>query len=512
MKKLDPKVRPLTLINFGERFLMLLSKSDYLLYLKHPAWLWLKKHDKGKLPPIDDNTQAIFDAGNLFEGYAEKLFDGGVRLGFSDYASYLALTEQTQEALLGGEKIIFQARFETEQLTCICDVIEVVGDKTIDLYEIKSSTSAKPEHVVDLAFQVKVIEASGFTVRSVSVIHVNNQYVRQGEVSPAEICTTTNVTDKVRAKAEFTNSKIDEALVAVQLAEMPDPTPANAGSGAFAEWLDIYKTLTSQPKDSIYDLCGLNAKKVEELERRGIRYITDIPDDFPLSPKQNLQIRAAKLGQQLILNEPIRDFLKTLQYPLHFLDYETLGSIVPAFDGLRPYQQLPFQYSVHVLDSPDAELRQVEYLHRDPSNPCQPLAEMLRNHIGDHGSVIVWNEGFEKSCNRTLAEEVPELADFLNSVNERIIDLMLPFARGWFVDKDFNGSASIKKVLPVVVPELSYKALGIQEGASAQRLWMQAVIDSKDHIDKEVLFADLIEYCKLDTLAMVEIFNVLRKL
>jgi hypothetical protein len=489
-----------------------ISKSDYLLYLKHPAWLWLKKHDKEKLPKVDENTQAVFDAGNLFEGYAEKLFDHGVRLGFTDYTTYLALPEQTMEALLGGAKTIFQARFEVGQTTCICDVIDVVDDKTFDLYEIKSSTSAKTEHIVDLAFQVKVIEGAGFKVRNISVIHVNNEYVRRGTIDPNEFCIKTDVTDKVRAKAEFTNTKVDEALATVQLPDMPDPTPASAGLGAFAEWLDIFKSITEQPEDSIYDLCALNASKIEKFERAGITQITDIPDDFELSPKQNLQVRAAKLGHQLILNEPIRDFLKTSEYPLYFLDYETLGGIVPAFDGLRPYQQLPFQYSLHVLDNPESELRQVEYLHRNASNPCKPLAEALRSHIGDTGSVIVWNEGFEKSCNRTLAEEVPELANFLNNVNERIIDLMLPFSKGWFVDKDFCGSASIKKVLPVLVPHLSYKVLGIQEGASAQRLWMQSVIDGKDHIDKEVLFADLIEYCKLDTLAMVEIFNVLRKL
>lgn len=491
---------------------MQLSKSDYLLYLKHPAWLWLKKHDKAKLPPIDDNQQAIFDAGNLFESYAEQLFSGGTRLGFNDYAGYLALTEQTLEALLGGAKTIFQARFEAGQLTCICDIIDVVGEKTFDLYEIKSSTSAKPEHVIDLAFQAHVLESSGFKVRNISVIHVNNAFTRHGNIDPKAFCIATDVTEKVRAKATFTGQKIDEALATVQLLNMPDPTPASTGLGAFGEWLDIFKSITNQPKDSVYDLCSLNASKVEKLEAQGITKLIDIPDDFPLSPKQNQQVRAAKLNQQLITPEKIRDFLKTLKYPLYFLDYETLGGIVPAFDGLRPYQQSPFQYSVHVLDSPQSELRQVEYLHREASNPCKPLAQALRSHIGDSGSVIVWNESFEKGCNQTLAEEVPELSGFLTNLNERIIDLMIPFAKGWFVDKDFCGSASIKKVLPVLAPTLSYKTLGIQEGASAQRLWMQAIIDGKDSIDKEVLFADLVEYCKLDTLAMVEIYNVLRKI
>lgn len=491
---------------------MLLSKSDYLLYLKHPAWLWLKKHDKERLPRIDDNTQAVFDAGNLFEGYAEKHFDNGVRLGFTDYASYLALPEQTLEALLGGVKTIFQARFLAGQITCICDVINVVADKTFDLYEIKSSTSAKPEHIIDLAFQVKVIEESGFKVRNVFVIHVNNGYVRNGDIDPKEFSNISDVTDKVRAKEEFTASKLDEALTTMQLSEVPDLSPSLAGNGAFGEWLEIYKSLNDLPKDTIYDLCGLNASKVEAFESAGIYTLQEIPDDYKLTPKQALQVQAAKLDQQLILSEPIREFLSHLEFPLYFLDYETLGGIVPAFDGLKPYQQVPFQYSLHIIDSPDADLRHEEYLHREATNPCEQLSSSLRNHIGDKGTVIVWNESFEKKCNSLLGEIVTDHTEFLNQVNDRIVDLMIPFAKGWFVDKRFCGSASIKNVLPVIAPHLSYKTLGIQEGASAQRLWTQSVIDGKDHIDKEVLFADLIEYCKLDTLAMVEAFNVLRKI
>lgn len=492
--------------------MMLLSKSDYLLYLKHPAWLWLKKHDKDKLPQIDDNTQAVFDAGNLFEGYAEKHFENGVRLGFTDYASYLALPEQTLEALLGGVKTIFQARFLAGQTTCICDVIDVVGDKTFDLYEIKSSTSAKPEHIVDLAFQVKVIEDAGFNVRNVYVIHVNNEYVRNGDIDPQEFSIITDVTDKVRKKAEYTAEKIDAALATMMLPETPDLSPSLAGQGAFGEWLEIYKSLNDFPEDTIYDLCGLNASKVESFESAGINTLQEIPDDYKLSPKQSLQVKAAKLDQQLILNEPISEFLSHLQFPLYFLDYETLGGIVPAFNGLKPYQQVPFQYSLHIIDSPDADLRHEEYLHREATNPCEPLSYALRSHIGDKGTVIVWNESFEKMCNSLLAEQVTSQSEFLNNLNERIVDLMTPFAKGWFVDKRFCGSASIKKVLPVIASHLSYKNLGIQEGASAQRLWTQSVIDGKDHIDQEVLFADLIEYCKLDTLAMVEAFNVLRKI
>lgn len=491
---------------------MILSKSDYLLYPKHPAWLWLKKHDKTKLPPISDNQQAVFDAGNLFESYAEQLFPNGLRLGFTDYAGYLALANETKEAVLGGAKILFQAKFQTAQLACICDVIDVIDEKTVDLYEIKSSTSVKPEHIVDLAFQTIVLKENGFTVRNISVIHVNNEYVRNGEIDALHLSAATDVTKKVNAKLEIVREEIVSALEILQLPNIPDVSPSHAKLGAFAEWLEIYRSLADLPADNIYDLCSLNASKVAKLEALGITRLVDIPDDFALSEKQALQVQAAKLNHQLIEREPIKQFISSLQYPLYFLDYETLGGIVPAFDGMRPYQQLPFQYSLHILDNPESELRHVEYLHRDSTNPCESIARSLRQNIGDNGSVVVWNQGFEKACNRLLAEVVTKQVVFLNDVNERIVDLMLPFAKQWFVDKDFCGSASIKKVLPVVVPALSYKTLGIQEGTAAQRLWMQAVIDGKDTIDKEVLFADLIEYCKLDTLAMVEIFNVLRKL
>ncbi len=491
---------------------MLLSKSDYLLYLKHPAWLWLKKHDKEKLPQIDENTQAVFDAGNLFESYAERLFEDGIRLGFTDYASYLALPEQTMEAILGDAKTIFQTRFETGQLTCICEVITVVGEKTFDLYEIKSSTEAKAEHMVDLAFQAHVLRQSGFIVRNIFVVHVNNGYVRKGDIDPKAFCTITDVTEKVNAKADSTAENIEKALAVMQADKLPDLSPAIASNGAFGEWLNIYKAMTQAPKDSIYDLCSLNAAKTKQLEEANIKVLVDIPDDFPLSLKQGQQVTAAKLNQRVITPEPIRDMLSSYEYPVYFLDYETLGGIVPAFDGLRPYQQLPFQYSLHVLDSPASVLRHEEYLHREATNPCKALTDALRSHIGDTGTVLVWNESFEKSCNRSLAIEVPDLANFLNDVNDRIRDLMIPFSKGWYVDKDFCGSTSIKKVLPVIVPALSYSGLGIHEGGTAQRLWMQAVIDGKDSIDKEVMFADLLEYCKLDTLAMVDIFNVLRKL
>lgn len=488
---------------------MQLSKSDYVMFLRHPAWLWLRKHDKDKLPPFDAATQAIFDTGHAFEAYAEALYPGGVTLGFTDYDEYITLPARTKKALAEGEHTIFQGRFEHDNLTFICDIVQVVGDREVDLIEIKSSTSAKPDHVVDLAFQMVVLEKCGYSVRNISVIHVNNQYVRNGAIDPKSITAQTDVTEQVKEMREFTLQKIDEALAVVALPECPDTSPLLAGDGYFKEWLEIYKHIKKTKPGTIYDLCQMDKKTLQNLQNADIQYLKDIPSNFELKLKQKLQVEALRMGRPTIKKAEIKEFLDSFVFPLYFFDYETLSSLVPYFNGMKPYAQYPFQYSLHILDSPDAELKHVEYLHTENSNPAEAVVEAMQSHFGDTGSVIAWNMGFEKGCNDTLAQFVPEAAEFLADINNRMVDLMTPFSRQWYVDAEFCGSASIKNVLPVVVPELSYKTLGIQEGGAAQRLWMEAVLDGTRDGERAQILDDLREYCKLDTLAMVEIYHKL---
>lgn len=443
-----------------------------MLYLKHPALLWLKKHDKDRLPLIDEGTQAMFDAGHKFETYAEAIFENGVTLGFDSYDEYNTLADRTRQAFESGETTVFQSRFEWGDYNCLPDIIDVVGDKEVDLYEIKSSTKVKEEHLYDLAFQRVVIEANGLKIRKIFVIYVNNAYVRHGSIKPEELTKIDDVTLAVHNLSSFTESNMPLALEVMKNNTMPDPSPVFLSKlGDKREWQKIYDSLVGTPAPDYTD------------------------------------------AEPLILQSEIDRFIDELEFPLYFLDYETMSAVVPYFDGHRPYQQVPSQYSLHILDSPDAELRQKEYLHRENSDPSLPIAQHLIDDIGDHGSIITWNMSFEKACNITLGKLNPEFADAMTLINERIVDLMIPFKpkNGWYSDPRFEGSASIKKVLPVVVPSLSYKELDIQNGGSAQALWMQAVLDGTSD-NKEKILNDLIKYCSLDTYAMVEIFNVLRRL
>lgn len=486
-----------------------LSKSDYMLFLRHPAWLWLKKHDKDKLPPIDESTQAIFDAGYVFESYAEQLFPDAAKIESdrSSYQGYKDLTPKTKEAIESGAKAILQGRFEAGEITCICDVLVRIDGKTFDLYEIKSSTAPRPEHEPDLAFQVVVIESAGYKINKIFVVHVNNEYVRNGEVVAKELAKISEVTDQVKKLKESTKENIKKALEVVKLKECPDISPSFAKLGAFGDWLGIYKTLADVGEYSIYDLCSPGAGRIGELETLGVKRIIDIPNDFKLDTRQFRQVQATKDDKVFIDKQKVKEFLSQLKFPLYFFDYETLSSVVPYFDGLGPYKQLPFQYSLHVLDQPGGEVKHFEYLHDKNSNPIKPLTETLKSQIGTEGTVLVWYEAFEKSCNVLMGSITPEYEEFYMKLNERIVDLMIPFSTGSYVHKNFFGSASIKKVLPTLIPELSYKDLDIHEGTAAQRLWMEAILDDKRKTEKEKILSDLSEYCKLDTYAMVKIYQ-----
>jgi len=343
---------------------MQISKSEYMMFLRHPAWLWLKKHNKKILPEVDANLQAIFDFGNVFESYAEKLFPSALRLSFNDYKEYLSLPTRTAEALASGAKTIFQGRFETDNITCIVDVLERVDENTFDLYEIKASTQVKKEHYLDLAFQALTLEGSGLNIRNISVIHVNSDYRRAGEIDINELTTTENVTEDVRALTEETKMKIEMATAVAESETMPDISPRHVGLGAMSDWMEIYEILKGEVEPySIFNLSRITTKKIGELEDMEVFLIKDIPDEYKLSGRQIEQVTATKSGERFTDGEKIKEFLGDFEYPLYFLDYETFSGVVPAFDGVKPYQQVPFQYSLHILESPDGELIHKEYLH-----------------------------------------------------------------------------------------------------------------------------------------------------
>ena len=491
----------------------MLSKSDYMLYLKHPAWLWIKKNRRELIPPIDDNLQDRFDQGHEFEKYVEPLFDPLVCLGFDDFSAYQSLPNETSKAWEHGAVNVAQGRYVYGQATCIVDLLCKQENGSYKLIEIKSSTSQKPEHIFDLAFQKVVLDGAGFHVDKCELAVVNKEYIRKGELEPKKLVSFIDVTDQVFSKVRNTKIRIGDALATINSPQMPDPKPEDARLGSFSEWMKIREKIAPPLEEgSIYNLPSMSADKSAKLIKEGVTNIRDISDHSVLSKTAQKYLRARDIGHRSVDKERLKQFIGQIQYPLHFLDYETSQNLLPVWNNTKPYQQVTFQYSLHIQHEPAGKLEHHEYLHRDVSNPIPFLLEKLTKQMQPSGSVLVWYENFEKSRNAEMIVTYEKHKQFLEDLNSRIIDLMIPFSEEMVIDPGFIGSASIKAVLPVFNPSLSYKDLNIQEGGSASRLWKQAVFNINDLSEKNKIFNDLMKYCERDTYAMVEIYDQLQKL
>jgi hypothetical protein len=471
-----------------------LRKIDYLDYLKCPQEYWLERQQPLLIGIEPDTLESrhLRQQGYDVESYAKQL---------ERFRS-----DETRS-------VEFQRSFQTADMLVRCDVTVTSRDTGVmDIYEIKAAAHVKEEHYDDVAFQRLVAEAAGATVGRCFVVTMNGDYVRQGDIDASRLFDVNDITEQVNERMDVTRRQAREAieyLDTVPVASLLDYCKENKLDCTF-----IRANFPDLPEYTIFDISFLKTEKRRELLARNIVDICDVPDDFPLSDKQRRQVDAAKSGKVIVDHDGIRKRMDAWQYPLQFLDYETFWYAIPQFDGLRPFQQMCFQYSLHTIDAPGAEPRHSEYLaRRGEENPPLALLEHMKEAFGANiGTVFVWYENFEKTRNSEMAEMFPEHADFLNEVNAHMCDLMKIFADRLYIHPDFKGRSSIKKVLPVLCSHLSYEALGIGEGMTASISWFHAVKRNIDDAERERIYQDLLEYCGMDTWAMIEIYRVLEGL
>ncbi len=467
----------------------MITKTDFLQFLDTPMHLWASKHGQiEKAPSLFD--QHLMKQGKEIEGLAREFIQEHLLRGTN--------TEITHEkTFIDGN---FQARIDT--------LVRYPAEEVVDIYEIKSSSSVKKEDKFDAAFQLVVCEASE-TVRDVYIVHLNKEYVRQGELELGKLFVAENVNEYIEAlREEVLVNREDAWRVAtldskadIQTCVKPKTCPCPALCHG------------ELPEYSIYDIPRLHRNKARELKADGILAIGDLPPGYPLSDLQAKHVRTIKSGESLISPPAIREELSKLEYPLNFLDYETYNPGIPFFDGYKPYQHIVFQYSLHIFKDSEAEPEHYELLLTDEGDPGINLAEQLSKHITDAGSVIVWFKPFETGRNKDLAERYPEYRDLLLNINSRIYDLMEIFSKGLYVHPDFRGSSSIKNVLPVLVPEFdqNYAELPISNGEEAMLAWADIMSGNIPGEQVPKIRQNLLAYCELDTWAMVEIWEVLNE-
>ncbi|WP_420346171.1 DUF2779 domain-containing protein [Pelagibius sp.] len=468
-----------------------LTKSDFLDYRACAKALWLKKL---KSHVVDWPAPTEFDRLLMADGYAVE-----------DEVKRLVSTWPDAGACS------FQREFETDQgMFARADLVRDLGENNVDLWEVKASTSLRPsgsDHVVDAAFQTLVAERSGATVRSIGIIHVNKDYVRAGEIDPRSLLIIRDVTDEVRDRMPEIENDVDAALALLAAAKIDETSCTCILKSKNQHCVPFSYFNRDVPTPSIYDLPRLSAKRREAFVAEG-RFGLDQIKLEEVTASQQPVLEAMQRGSEVVDLPGIQAFLEALEYPLYFYDYETFGSAIPIADGQRPHEQIPVQVSVHRLDA-DGSLTHSELLTERPGMQSE-VTEFLRRDIGEAGHLLSWNASFETSCNRRLSRLVPDQAGFLSGLNERTRDLMDVFKRS-YVHPAFGGSTSIKKVLPVLCPDLRYDQDSVHDGAGAMEAW-KALTVAENEKARTALREALLSYCKLDTLAMVEIFSTLQKL
>ncbi len=492
-----------------------ISKSRYTLFRQCPKALWLKTY-KPELCVISDTLQQRFQAGSIVGDLAKGLLGE-----FTEVTSYnedgkLNLTQMvanTHKCIEAKIEVICEAAFQFEGDYCAVDILKKEGSGYA-IYEIKSSTDADNDvYAQDVAYQKYILTHCGIEVTGIYIVRINSDYVLDGEIDIHKLFQIQDISEAVTQEYPLVESQVAKAkkLMALNDIEPDEDLDVHCHKPYdCAFWQYCSRHL---PERSVFNLYRMNFDKKIAYYLRNIITYEQLQNE-ELNEKQRMQIDCALNGTKYINKVEIRKFLSTLSYPLYFLDFETIQLVIPEFQGTHPYQQIPFQYSLHYIEQEGGELKHTDFLGVSGEDPRRSIAESLCRDIPLDVCTTAYNKAFECTRLTELAESFPDLAEHLLNIRDHIIDLLVPFLSGWYYVPAMGGSFSIKSVLPALFPndpKLDYHNLqgSVHNGGEAMSIFPKI----KDMPPKEQVEArqSLLKYCKLDTFAMVKVWQKLKE-
>jgi len=485
----------------------LLSKSRFLAGLQCHKRLYLECYAPRTLrDPLTPATEALFEAGAKVGMVARGLFAGGVRIGEDRMDDAVLKTA----ALLGqpASRAIYEAAFNHGDVRVRVDILAPAGDGAWDLVEVKSSAGYKEEYLPDIGIQLHVLEGAGVPIRRACLVHVNNQYVYEGGPYVLDqLFTVRDLTAQAR-------DVIPRLLPHLEAMRSPlwawEPPGIAVGAQCKRPYVCPFYSHchTNRPDHPLESMPRMNQKLLRALRGAEIDDIRNIPEDFEGLTDLHKRIRASVITGRVHSDPELKQKLGALHPPVHFLDFETCNPALPRFAGTRPFQQVPFQWSDHVLRE-DGTLDHRGYLHTEDTDPRVPLVESLVQSLGTEGSIVVYS-GFEERIIRLLADDLEEWREDLLAIVARIVDL-LELIRSHYYHPEFHGSFSIKDVLPALIEDLNYDDLEIQEGSQAATAFVEMLDPETSGPRRRNLESALRAYCYRDTEAMVRLFQKLRE-
>lgn len=480
----------------------ILTKSKFMSGLQCPKLLWLSVHAPERLAEKDEASKMRMDEGSRIGELAKTAYPGGLDLAGLDFRDNLKKTE----AALRTGKVIYEAGVLSDNIFSRIDILARVRGGW-DLIEVKGTTRVKEEHIPDMAFQKLCAEEKGLTIKKCYLMHLNRDYVRKGEINPRQLFKRTDITAAVGESLRGVSKKAKELVKVLEQRKCP-------ASKVGVHCTTPYECCVSEcweflPESNVLELYRVNRETTFELLHKGVYRIKDLPKDLKLSKYQEIQKECEVTGKPRVERRELQDFFGGLKYPLHFLDFETFNTGIPLFDGLRPYQQVPFQFSMHIIKKRGAKPEHYMFLAKDKNDPRGKFYSELKKHLGSRGSIIVYNQVFEMTILKELAETHVADMDWFENVKARTVDLLSPFRNFHYYNPKQHGSASIKAVLPAVTGR-SYDGMEIADGGTASIAFLRATYDeTADGKERIRLRKALEKYCTLDTKGMIWIVEKL---
>lgn len=487
-----------------------LSKSQYLRGVQCHKRLWLYKYRRELLDEPTPSQLARFQAGNEVGELALELFKCKDKIAFSE-GDFSAKIARTKALMKSGAHSIAEATFSHNGVLVMVDILQITQDGLI-INEVKSSTGLKPVYIDDLAVQYFVLNGAGHKVIGANLVHIDSSYTRKGGLEVEKLFAKIDCLQAVVEK----QSEVEQNLRAFEkiLEDSANPPQIDIDSHCDNPYSCDFKGVcwSGVPDDdSVFEISRLDSRTKFALYHSGIARFSDIKDFSAFSASQILQIQCALDNATHIDKPAIQAFLATIRYPVYHLDFETFMEAVPSYDSQCPYMQVPFQYSLHI-DYGDENVEHREFLADAQGDPRAALVESLVRDIPRGAFILAYNASFEKGVIKRLALTFPQYAEILEHFCENTADLMTPFAQKAYYHPAMRGSYSIKAVLPALMPEMeqAYRSLElVHNGGEAMEAF--PALKAMDRANRWAYRRALLEYCKLDTLAMVKVLGKLRE-
>ena len=474
-----------------------LSKSRILAGLQCLKRLYLECHQRELADAVDESRQAIFDAGTAVGVLATERFPGG-RLVAEQYY------EHSQAV-----PYLYEPAFTFRGIRTRVDILRRTGEGKFDLIEVKSTTGVKDVHIPDIAAQLYAVEGSGLSVDRAYLMHIDGTYMYEGEAhNLEELFSLKDVTDDSKSYAtENLPDALGEMWKVLEAKEAPD---IETGRHCTTPYRCPFfgHCHKDEPDHPVRELPGLREQSFKRLKAAGIASVGDMPAEYPGLTEIQRRARDSVITGQPFAGSNLSEKLGEIEPPISFLDFETIGPAIPLYAQTRPYQAIPFQWSLHVRDS-DGDLEHSSFLHDGEDDPRKDFIASLLRSIPATGPIVAYSS-YETTLMKALTRDYPEYADELLALCDRVVDL-LQIVRSEYYHPDFHGSFSIKSVLPALVPDRTYDDLELTEGTAAAATYARLLADDLENCERIGLREALLAYCARDTEAMVWVYDALVK-